>query len=81
MKCLNPYTDQPQTVIIAKDLVGSYFGKKMEGNLISADEKGFVVVVPQKQKVEGKKRPQIVDVEMSFGYDDVKWVKAVIDFK
>lgn len=56
-------------------------GKKMEGNLISADEKGFVVVVPQKQKVEGKKRPQIVDVEMSFGYDDVKWVKAVIDFK
>jgi hypothetical protein len=40
-----------------------------------------VVVVPQKQKVEGKKRPQIVDVEMSFGYDDVKWVKAVIDFK
>ena len=31
VKCLNPYTDQPQTVIIAKDLVGSYFGKKMEG--------------------------------------------------
>ena len=31
VKSLNPYTDQPQTVIIAKDLVGSYFGKKMEG--------------------------------------------------
>ena len=30
---------------------------------------------------EGQKRPQMVDVEHHFGYDDVKWVKAVIDFK
>ena len=31
VKCLNPYTDRPQTVILAKELLGSYFTKKMEG--------------------------------------------------
>ena len=31
VKCVNPYTETPQTVILAKDLVGSYFGKKAEG--------------------------------------------------
>ncbi len=31
VKCLNPYTQIPQTIIMAKDLVGSYFTKKMEG--------------------------------------------------
>ena len=56
-------------------------GKKQEGNLVSADEEKFTVVVSEKQKVEGKKRPQMVDVEYTYGYDDVKWVKAVIDFK
>ena len=31
VKCRNPYTDEPQTVILAKDIVASYFTKKMEG--------------------------------------------------
>ncbi len=31
VKCLNPYTDTPQTVILAKELLSSYFGKKQEG--------------------------------------------------
>ena len=31
VKCRNPYTEAPQTVILARDLVGSYFTKKMEG--------------------------------------------------
>jgi ribosome maturation factor RimP len=56
-------------------------GKKMEGTLTKADEGGFTVTVMQKQKVEGKKRPQNVEVEMPFTYDAVKWVKAIIDFK
>ncbi len=29
--CENPYTGERQTVVLAKDLVGSYFGKKQEG--------------------------------------------------
>ena len=32
VKCRNPYTDEPQTVILAKDLVASYFTKKIEGS-------------------------------------------------
>ena len=31
VKCRNPYTDAPQTVIMARELVGSYFTKKAEG--------------------------------------------------
>ena len=56
-------------------------GKKMEGYLKSADENGFVVTVEEKQKIEGKKRPQMVEVDKTFGYADVKWVKNIIDFK
>ncbi len=56
-------------------------GKKMEGEMKDATEDGFTVVVAEKQKVEGKKRPVLVEVEKKFGYDDVKWVKSIIDFK
>ena len=56
-------------------------GTKMEGYLKSADENGFVVTVEEKQKIEGKKRPQMVEVDKAFGYADVKWVKNIIDFK
>ncbi|MEG0498568.1 MAG: class I tRNA ligase family protein, partial [Alistipes sp.] len=31
VKCRNPYTDQAQTIIMARDLVPAYFTKKMEG--------------------------------------------------
>ncbi len=56
-------------------------GKKMQGRLTAADAEGFTLVTQEKQRLEGKKRPQLVDVEHRFGYGDVKWVKAVIDFK
>lgn len=56
-------------------------GVKMEGCVKDADEEGFTVVVTEKQKVEGKKRPQLVDVEKRFAYQNVKWVKSIIDFK
>lgn len=56
-------------------------GKKMEGCMKSADEQAFVVTIMEKQKVEGKKRPQMVEVDKTFKYDEVKWVKNIIDFK
>ena len=31
VKCQNPYTEARQTIIMAKELVGTYFGKKQEG--------------------------------------------------
>ena len=56
-------------------------GKKKQGSLVEANPTQFVIVVEEKQKIEGKKRPELVEVEYTYGYDDVKWVKAVIDFK
>ena len=56
-------------------------GKKMEGCLKSADEQGIVVTVTEKQRVEGKKRPQMVEVDKAFKYEELKWVKNIIDFK
>ncbi len=56
-------------------------GKKMGGVLSAADAEGFVLTVHEKQRVEGKKRPQWVDVDFRFGYGDVKWVRAEIDFQ
>lgn len=38
VKCLNPYTDTPQTIIMATDLVPTLFGKKMEGKFTVTDE-------------------------------------------
>ena len=38
VKCRNPYTDRPQTVILAKELLGSYFTKKMEGTYEVAEK-------------------------------------------
>lgn len=37
VKCTNPYTQRPQTVILAKDLLPSYFTPKMEGTYTVAD--------------------------------------------
>ena len=56
-------------------------GAKLKGVLESANENGFVLKTTQKQKAEGSKRPKNVEVEMPFGYDDVKYVKYVISLK
>ena len=37
-------------------------GKKYKGVLKSADEDAFVVVITKKEKIEGFKRPQLVEV-------------------
>jgi len=56
-------------------------GSKLKGILVSADEKGFVLKTEQKQQTEGSKRPKKVEVEIPFGYDEVKYVKYVISLK
>lgn len=40
IRCLNPYTQEPQTVIMAKDLAGQYFTARMEGTY-TIDEKTY----------------------------------------
>ena len=56
-------------------------GKKQRGILTGADENGVTVEIKEKKTLEGKKRPQIVDVEYNYSYDELNWVKAVLEFK
>jgi len=41
----------------------------------------FVLTVKEKQTVEGKKRPVMVDVDKQFSMDAVKYTKYVLAFK
>ena len=56
-------------------------GKKYKGVLKSVDGGDFTVTVEEKQKVEGKKRPQLVSVDRTFQMDTVKYTKSLINFK
>lgn len=56
-------------------------GKKYKGVLKSVDGGDFTVTVEEKQKVEGKKRPQLVSVDRTFQMDTVKYTKYLIYFK
>ena len=56
-------------------------GQKVMGTLKSVDGRNFVVTVQEKQKLEGKKRPVIVDVDKAYSMDDVKYVKYILAFK
>jgi len=56
-------------------------GKKVRGVLKSVDGNDFVVVSVEKVKVEGKKRPQQMEVEHAFCMDKVKYTKYLINFK
>lgn len=56
-------------------------GKKYKGVLKSVDGGDFTVTVEEKQKVEGKKRPQLVNVDRTFQMDTVKYTKYLINFK
>ena len=56
-------------------------GKKLEGILKSADENGFTVTITKKVKLEGEKRPKMVEEDLHFGYDEIKYTKYLISFK
>lgn len=56
-------------------------GKKYKGVLKSVDGGDFTVTVEEKQKVESKKRPQLVSVDRTFQMDTVKYTKYLINFK
>ena len=56
-------------------------GRKLKGLLKSVDGRDFTVTVQEKQTVEGKKRPVMVDVDKQFSMDEVKSVKYLLAFK
>jgi len=56
-------------------------GKKIQGVLKEVNGREFVLTAKEKQTVEGKKRPVMVEVDKTFGMDDVKYAKYVLAFK
>ena len=56
-------------------------GKKYKGVLKAVEGNDFTVTVQEKQKVEGKKRPQLVDTEHTFQMEKVKYTKYLINLK
>ena len=58
-------------------------GKKFQGVLkeVMDDDTKFVVTVKEKQQVEGKKRPVLVDVDKTFAISDIKYCKYLLNFK
>ena len=56
-------------------------GKKVQGVLKQVEGRDFVVTVKEKQKLEGKKRPQLVDVDKTFNMDNIKYTKYLLSFK
>ncbi|MBR6490173.1 MAG: ribosome assembly cofactor RimP [Muribaculaceae bacterium] len=55
-------------------------GKKLHGTLSEVTEEEFTVTVSTKMKVEGKKRPEMVDVPHTYKYNEVKYTKNVLKF-
>lgn len=56
-------------------------GIKLKGILKAVDGRQFTMTVQEKQHVEGKKRPVIVDVDKTYSMDEVKSVKYLLAFK
>ena len=56
-------------------------GKKVQGVLKAVDVPSFTITVQEKQKVEGKKRPVLVDVDKTYQMDEVKYAKYMLAFK
>ena len=56
-------------------------GKKVQGTLKSVDGEDFVVTVQEKVKMEGKKRPVMMDVDHTYNMNQVKYTKYLISFK
>ena len=55
-------------------------GKKLKGTLKEASDEEFVLTVTKKVKLEGKKRPEMVDEDLHFTYDEIKYTKNIIQF-
>ncbi len=56
-------------------------GKKLKGILKNASDEEFTLTVTKKEKKEGAKRPQLVEEDLVFPYDGVKYTKYIINFK
>lgn len=55
-------------------------GKKLTGILKDSDDEKFVITVKTKVKPEGAKRPKMVEEDLTFRYNEIKYTKYLISF-
>ena len=53
-------------------------GRKLKGVIADADDEGFTLTTTVKRKLEGKKRPELVEEQERFNYSDIKQTKNII---
>ncbi|MBQ6166482.1 MAG: ribosome assembly cofactor RimP [Muribaculaceae bacterium] len=53
-------------------------GRKLKGILAAADDEGFTLTMTVKRKLEGKKRPELVEEQERFNYSDIKQTINII---
>lgn len=56
-------------------------GQKLTGVLKDADEEGIVLSVTKKVKAEGERRPKMVEEDLRYKYEEIKYTKYLINFK
>ena len=56
-------------------------GKKLEGVLKEDNEENMTVTIQKKVKLEGAKRPKMVEEDVTYKYDEIKYTKYLISFK
>ncbi len=54
-------------------------GRKLKGTLAAADEQGITLSIDEKRKIEGKKRPEMVTVEIPLKYNEIQYTKNIIE--
>ena len=54
-------------------------GRKLKGILHEAEADHIVLTTRQKVQVEGKKRPELVEEQERFNYNDIKYTKNIIN--
>lgn len=62
-------------------IVLSCEGKKLRGILKDVAPDHFVLTIKEKVRLEGAKRPQWVDRDLTFRFEDVKYTKYDLDAK
>jgi hypothetical protein len=79
VKLLATYTDKLKLLLLAEtDRVHITTWNNI---LKDADEEKFTVAVQKKVKLEGSKRPKLVEEDETFTYEQIKYTKYLISFK
>ena len=55
-------------------------GIKLKGTLKEVGDDTFTIAVTRKVKLEGKKRPEMVEEPVELRFDEIKYTKTIIDF-